>query len=60
VNDGLVQVDIKSVRIAVPVTPKDAEAAEIRYVTALGGALASYRRGRHFRGFGPCVWSAVA
>jgi len=36
------------------------EAAEIRYsLTALGEAVVSDRRGRPFRGFGPCAWSAA-
>ena len=37
------------------------EALEIRYsLTALGEAIASERRGRLFRGFGPCTMAAVA
>ncbi len=37
------------------------EAAEIRYsLTALGEAAVNERRGRLFRGFGPCAWAAVA
>ncbi|MGP6158931.1 MAG: hypothetical protein ACLPYS_15725 [Vulcanimicrobiaceae bacterium] len=32
------------------------EAAEIRYsLTALGEAVLAERRGKRFRGFGPCV-----
>jgi hypothetical protein len=39
----------------------DDEAAEIRYsLTALGEAAVSDRRGRPFRGFGPCWAAAVA
>ena len=41
--------------------PEDDEALEIRYsLTALGEAIASERRGRVFRGFGPCTMAAVA
>jgi hypothetical protein len=36
--------------------PEDDEAAEIRYsLTALGEAVLAERRGKRFRGFGPCV-----
>jgi hypothetical protein len=35
---------------------RDDEAAEIRFsLTALGEALVNERRGRPFRGFGPCA-----
>jgi hypothetical protein len=38
----------------------DDEAAEIRYsLTALGEAVVSDRRGRLFRGFGPCFWATA-
>ena len=38
----------------------DDEAAEIRFsLTALGEAVVSDRRGRLFRGFGPCFWAAA-
>jgi hypothetical protein len=40
---------------------EDDEAAEIRYsLTALGEAVLAERRGRLFRGFGPCAMAAVA
>jgi hypothetical protein len=40
---------------AIPV-PEEDEAAEIRYsLTALGEAILAERRGKRFRGFGPCV-----
>ncbi|MFY9780334.1 MAG: hypothetical protein WAJ85_07475 [Candidatus Baltobacteraceae bacterium] len=36
--------------------PEDDEAAEIRYsLTALGEAVLAERRGKRFRGFGPCA-----
>jgi hypothetical protein len=36
--------------------PEEDEAAEIRYsLTALGEAVLAERRGKRFRGFGPCV-----
>ncbi len=38
---------------------RDDDASEIRYsLTALGEAAVSDRRGRLFRGFGPCVAAA--
>ena len=40
---------------------KDEEAAEIRYsLTALGEAVLAERRGRRFRGFGPCAAAAAS
>lgn len=46
---------------AAPALDADNEALEIRYsLTALGEAIASERRGRVFRGFGPCTMAAVA
>jgi len=43
-----------------PAETEDDEAAEIRYsLTALGETVLADRRGR-FRGFGPCMASAVA
>jgi hypothetical protein len=42
-----------------PDLPED-EAAEICYsLTALGEAVVSDRRGRPFRGFGPCFWATA-
>jgi hypothetical protein len=36
--------------------PQDDEAADIRYsLTALGEAVLAERRGKRFRGFGPCA-----
>jgi hypothetical protein len=41
--------------------PEDDEAQDIRYsLTALGEAVVSERRGRVFRGFGPCTMAVVA
>jgi hypothetical protein len=50
------EVDGEQGTVSVEADVEDDEAAEIRYsLTALGEAVLAERRGRRFRGFGPCT-----